>query len=65
MAEKFGDNEEFYTNLLSELGTDSALEKQMYRVRAEAVGPTPKDKTLFHPENFLEGVHAQFLTQTI
>ena len=50
---------------MSELWTDNALKKQMYRVRAEAVGPTPKDRNLFHPKNFLEGVHAQYLTQTI
>ena len=37
------------------------LKKQMYRVRTEAVGPIQKDKNLFH----LEGVHAQYLTQTM
>ena len=47
VPEKFGDNEKFYTNLASEQGTDNALEKQMYRERAEAVGPTPKDRNLF------------------
>ena len=32
--EEFGDDEEFYDHLFSELGTDAALEKQLQRTRS-------------------------------
>ena len=56
-AEKYSNDEDFYANLVAELGSDTALEKQMYRVRSEIVGPTPKGRHLFHPENYLENLY--------
>ena len=31
----------------------------MYRVRADSVGPTPKGRNLFQPENFLEHLYSE------
>ena len=36
-ADEYGEDEDFYLNLVAELGTDSALEKQMLRVRLEII----------------------------
>jgi hypothetical protein len=56
-AEEYGDDEDFCQNLIAELGTDSALEKQMLRVRIEIIGPTPKSRNLFDPEHFLTRIY--------
>ena len=58
-AEEYGDDKEFYHHLISELGTDSALEKQMLRVRAEVIGPTPRSRNMFNPEKFLKRIYGE------
>ena len=58
-AEEYGDDKEFYHHLISELGTDSALEKQMLRVRAEIIGPTPRSRNQFKPEEFLKRIFGE------
>ena len=50
---QYSENEELYSNIVSELGPDSALDKQMYRVRQEVIGPTPKSRNDFIPKDFL------------
>ena len=52
-ARQYSENEELYSNIVSELGPDSALDKQMYRVRQEVIGPTPKSRNDFIPKDFL------------
>ena len=42
--EEFGDDEDFYDHLVSELGTDAALEKQLLRTRYEHIGQTPRNR---------------------
>ena len=56
-ADEFGDDETFYQHLVAELGTDSAIEKQLLRVRAEVIGPTPRSRSHFHPEDFLDRIY--------
>ena len=55
-AEEYSGDKEFYQHLVAELGTDSALERQMLRVRAELIGSTPKSRNMFDPEKFLTNV---------
>ena len=40
----------------NQLGSDTALEKQLLRVRYAIVGETPKTRNAFNPEKFLEGI---------
>ena len=56
-AEEFGADDDFYLHLVAELGTDSALEKQLLRVRAEIIGHTPKSRNAFDAENFLKHIY--------
>ena len=56
-AERFGDDEDFFLHLIAELGCDSALEKQLLRVRQEIYGPTPRSRIDFEPEIFLEKIY--------
>ena len=48
-AEEFGDDEDFYQHLVVEMGTDSSIEKQLLRVRAEIIGTTPRNRNDVHP----------------
>ena len=41
-ATEYGEEDDFYKHLVAELGTDSALERQMLRVKHEIIGSTPK-----------------------
>ena len=52
-AREYSEDEVFYLKLVSELGTDNALEKQLLRVRAEVIGPTPRSRNEFNPKNFI------------
>ena len=56
-AREYGDDENFHQNLVAELGTDSALEKQLLRVRAEVIGPTPKSRNTFDPALFMKRIY--------
>ena len=55
-AKQYSGNEELYCKIIAELGTESALDKQMYRVRTEIVGPTPKSRNDFDAKEFLSKV---------
>ena len=55
-AKQYSDNEELYCKIIAELGTESALDKQMYRVRTEIDGPTPKSRNDFDAKEFLSKV---------
>ena len=55
-AKQYSENEELYAKIVAELGTESALENQMYRVRKEVVGPTPKTRNDFDAKKFLSRV---------
>ena len=55
-AREFGDDEMFYQHLVAELGTDSALEKQLLRVREEIIGKTPRSRNAFDPAKFIQGM---------
>ena len=49
----YGQDTEFYQHLLYELGNDSALEKQLLRVRYEMIGETSKS----NPKDFFEKIY--------
>ena len=49
---EYSEDEDFYQHLVAELGTDKALEKQLLRVRHEIIGPTPRSRNSFNPEEF-------------
>ena len=53
-AKDYGDDSAFYNQLITELGTESALEKQLSRVGHEIIDPTPRIRNDFDPINFLE-----------
>ena len=55
-AKEFSEDADFYQHLVAELGTDSALEKQLLRVRAEIIGPTPRSRNMFDPINFMKRI---------
>ena len=55
-ASEYGDDEDFYKHLVAELGTDSAIEKQLLRVKHEIIGPTPRTRNEFDPLSFLERI---------
>ena len=55
-AHEYSEDEDFYLHLISELGCDSALEKQLLRVRAEIIGQTPKSRNEFDAQDFLKRV---------
>ena len=55
-ASEYGEDDDFYKHLVAELGTDSALERQMLRVKHEIIGPTPKSRNEFDPINFIERI---------
>ena len=55
--EEFGDDEDFYDHLVSELGTDAALEKQLLRTRYEVIGQTPRNRNSFEPKEFLDRIY--------
>ena len=48
---------DFYMHLVAELGSDSALEKQLLRVRYEIYGSTPKSRNHLNPEEFFQRVY--------
>lgn len=58
-AEEYSKNKDFYSHLIAELGTDSALEKQLLRIRAEVIGHTPKSRNDFNPDEFLNGIYGE------
>ena len=58
-AEKYGDDEEFFMHLIAELGCDTALEKQLLRVRQEIYGPTPRSRNGFEPKMFLNQIYGE------
>ena len=58
-AKEYSDDEEFYQNLVIELGSDAALEKQLLRVRYEVIGETPRTRNEFNPESFLKGIFGE------
>ena len=58
-AREYGDDEEFHQNLVSELGSDAALEKQLLRVRYEVMGETPRSRNAVDPVKFFEGVFGE------
>ena len=55
-ASEYGDDEDFYKHLVAELGTNSATEKQLLRVKHEIIGPTPRTRNEFDPLSFLERI---------
>jgi hypothetical protein len=44
---------------VAELGTDAALEKQLLRVRHEVIGPTPRSRNSFNPDDFLDKIYGE------
>ena len=56
-AELYSNDDDFYSHLITELGTDSALEKQLLRIRTDVIGKTPKSRNEFNPEEFLSGIY--------
>ena len=58
-ADEYGEDEDFYQHLVAELGTDSAIEKQLLRVRLEVIGQTPKSRNKFEPFIFLERIYGE------
>ena len=56
-ANEYSDDDDFYNHLLAELGNDSALEKQMLRVRHEVIGPTPRSRNAFDPVSFIQNIY--------
>ena len=56
-AEIYASDPEFYQHLLLELGSDSALEKQLLRVRYEIVGETPKSRNFITPNKFFSEIY--------
>ena len=58
-ADEYGEDEDFYQHLDAELGTDSAIEKQLLRVRLEVIGQTPKSMNEFQPFVFLERIYGE------
>ena len=58
-SEEFRKEKDFYSHLIAELGTDSALEKQLLRVRSEVIGNTPNSRNGFHPVEFLNGIYGE------
>ena len=57
-SEEYRNDKYFYSHLIAELGTDSALEKQLFRVRHD-VGNTPSSRNDFDPVKFLERIHGE------
>ena len=58
-SKEYRREKEFYSHLIAELGTDSALEKQLLRVRGDVIGNTPKSRNGFNPEDFLSGIYKE------
>ena len=57
--EEYKNDKLFYSHLIAELGTDSALEKQLLRVRHDVIGKTPTNRNEFDPTEFLERVYGE------
>ena len=55
-AHEYSEDEDFYLHLIAELRCDSALEKQLLRVRSKIIGPTPKTRNEFDAQDFLKRV---------
>ena len=53
-AEKYEDDEELFDQIMSELGPDKPVEKQLLRVRQEIIGNTLTNRNLFDPNYCLE-----------
>ena len=58
-SEEYKNDKLFYSHLIAELGTDSALEKQLLRVRHDVIGKTPANRNEFDPTEFLERVYGE------
>ena len=58
-AEEYRKDKDFYSHLVAELGTGSALEKQLLRVRSEVIGNTPKSRNGFNATEFLKDVYGE------
>ena len=58
-ATEYGHEDDFYKHLVAELGTDAALEKQLLRVRHEVIGPTPRSRNSFNPDDFLNKIYGE------
>ena len=56
-SEEYRNGKYFYSHLIAELGTDSAFEKQLLRVRHDVIGNTPSSRNYFDPVEFLERIH--------
>ena len=54
MAEEFGENEQLLKDITAELGTKRSLEQKLLRVRNKIIGPMPKTRNSFNPEEMLE-----------
>ena len=57
--EEYGDEGEFYDHLVSELGSEAALEKQLLRTRYEIIGRTPNSRNSFESVKFLKRIYGE------
>ena len=58
-ADKYDNDEDFFEQIIAELGPDKAIEKQLLRVRAEIVGKNPLNRNMFDPNYFLRRVYGR------
>ena len=58
-SEKYDDEDDFFDQLMAELGPDKPLEKQLLRVRKEIIGKTPTNRDRFDANYFLRRVYGK------
>ena len=56
LAEEIGDDDERLLEIISSLGTNSGIEKRLYRIRNMKLGKTPRTRKEFSPDKFMTEV---------
>ena len=59
IVEELGDDDEYYMEVISSLGSNHALELRLLRVRDEMIGSMPKSRDHFDPVYFLERIYGE------
>ena len=51
-AEEYGENEEYYKEIVEALGSYRSLEMRLLRIRERIIGPLPRNRDFFDPRFF-------------
>ena len=58
-AEEYGEDEDFFKEIVAALGSYHALELRLLRIREKIIGPMPRSRDRFDPRHFLKKIYGK------